>query len=80
MNAEGGRFLPFTESPVWRYPLPSQWRHDAPMLFNVTDDPMQEHDLAGTGDPNEARMRAMLIEALDVMQAPRSQYERLGVG
>lgn len=79
MDAEGGRFLPFTESPVWRYRLPSQWRHDAPMLFNVTDDPMQAHDLAGKGDPNEARMRAMLVEALDVMQAPRSQYKRLGL-
>lgn len=79
MDAEAGRFLPYTESPVWRYTMPSQWRHDAPMLFNVADDPGQEHDLAGSGDPNEARMKALLTEALRSMQAPQSQFERLGL-
>jgi len=79
VDAEGGRFLPFTDSPVWRYSIPSQWRHDAPMLFDVQDDPMQANDLAGTGDANEQRMRDLLVTVLDTMQAPRSQYRRLGL-
>lgn len=78
-DAVGDRFLPYTESPVWRYTMPSQWRHDAPMLFDVSADPMQEQDLAGSGDPNENRMRQLLIDALDSMQAPASQFERLGL-
>lgn len=78
-DAEGGRFLPFTESPVWRYGTSSQWRHDRPMLFNVVEDPNQDNDLAGKDDPHEARMKEMLVEALNAMQAPRSQYERLGL-
>lgn len=77
MDAEGGRFLPFTDSPVWRYSMPSQWRHDAPMLFDVQDDPMQANDLAATGDPNEQRMKDLLVTALDAMHAPMSQYQRL---
>ncbi len=78
-DAEGGRFLPFTDSPVWRYSIPSQWRHDAPMLFDVHDDPVQDNDLAGTGDANEQRMKNLLVTALDTMQAPISQYQRLGL-
>jgi len=78
-DAEGGRFLPFTDAPVWRYSISSQWRHDAPMLFDVQDDPMQVNDLAGTGDDNVQRMRDLLVTALDAMQAPRSQYQRLGL-
>src|SRR5699024_11081725 len=77
LDAEGGRFLPYTDSPVWRYTLPSQWRHDAPMLFDVQEDPGQLYDLAGSGNPNEARMRDMLVDALREMQAPESQFTRL---
>jgi len=79
LDAVGDRFLPYTDSPVWRYTLPSQWRHDNPMLFDVANDPGQERDLAGQDDPNESRMKSLLIEALDAMRAPRSQYERLGL-
>jgi hypothetical protein len=77
MDAEGGRFLPYTESPVWRYSIPSQSRHHGPMLYDVQEDPMQASDLAGNGDPSEQRMKDLLISALDSLQAPRSQYRRL---
>ena len=76
-DADAGAFLPYTESPVWRYTVPSQWRHDKPMLFDVDADPGQLNDLAGSGDPNEDRMRDLLIEVLDAMRAPESQYARL---
>ncbi len=78
-DAEGGTFLPYTHSPVWRYSNPSRSRHDAPMLFDVQSDPMQEDDLAGQDDVNVLRMRKLLVEALESMQAPRSQFERLGL-
>jgi arylsulfatase A-like enzyme len=77
VDAEGGRFLPFTDSPVWRYTMPSQWRHGEPMLFDVQNDPNQLNDLAGTGDSNEQRMKALLVEALQFMEAPASQFTRL---
>jgi hypothetical protein len=77
VDAEGGRFLPFTDSPVWRYTMPSQWRHGEPMLFDVQNDPNQLNDLAGTGDSNEQRMKALLVDALQFMEAPASQFTRL---
>ncbi len=76
-DAVAGKFLPYTESPVWRFTMPSQWRHDSPMLFDTEADPGQLNDLAGRGDPNEDRMRNLLWEAMDTMQAPKSQYKRL---
>ena len=76
-DAESGKFLPYTESPVWRFTMPSQWRHEKPMLFDVESDPGQLNDLAGNADPNEDRMRDLLREALDTLQAPESQYMRL---
>ncbi|MFB6218611.1 MAG: sulfatase, partial [Halobacteriaceae archaeon] len=78
-DAEAGDFLPYTDSPVWRYPAPSAGRHDEPMLFDVGADPEQEDDLAGEGHPEEARMRSLLVEALDDLGAPDNQFERLGL-
>ncbi len=78
-DAESGRFLPYTDSPVWRYRNPSRSRHERPMLFDVRDDPGQARDLAGRGDPQEARMRDLLVHALTDMQAPQSQFDRLGL-
>ncbi len=77
MDAEAGRFLPYTQSPVWRYSNPSRSRHDAPMLFDVDSDPAQEHDLTDLDGETAGRMRALLVEALETMQAPTSQFERL---
>lgn len=78
-GAEGGAFLPYTDSPVWCYTNPSRSRHDAPMLFDVDNDPMQEHDIAKEDQENVTRMRNLLAEALKAMQAPQSQFERLGL-
>jgi hypothetical protein len=78
-DATCGQFLPYTDSMVWRYGKRPVVRHEQPMLYNVTDDPNQERDLAGQDDPNEARMRALLTSALTEMQAPQSQLDRLGL-
>lgn len=78
-EAEAGPFLPYTDSPVWRYPAMSYTRHAEPLLFDVQADPKQEQNLAGAGAPEEERMRALLVEALHELQAPEKLYERLGL-
>ena len=77
--AEAGEFLPYTESPVWRWSTYATGRHDDPMLFDVSADPEQEDDLAGADTEQEERMRSLLVDALDHLDAPASQYERLGL-
>jgi hypothetical protein len=76
-NAEAGRFLPYTDSPVWRYTAPSYTRHNEPLLFNVQDDPWQQTNLAGQGLSAERDLRALLNAALRQMRAPEEQYQRL---
>lgn len=78
-GAEAGRFLPYTDSPVWRYPAASQSRHDEPLLFDVREDPGQTRNLAGQGAAEEGRLHELLLEALRRLRAPAEQYERLGL-
>jgi hypothetical protein len=75
--AEAGRFLPYTDSPVWRYPARSHARHPTPLLYNVQHDRAQSENLAGRGLADEQRLRELLHEALRQLQAPPEQYERL---
>ena len=78
-GAEAGQFLPYTDAPVWRYPAMSYTRHQEPLLFDVLSDPKQENNLAGQGLPEETRMRELLVKALNELEAPQKQYERLGL-
>lgn len=78
-DAEAGRFLPYFDAPLWRYSGRSLSRHERPLLFDTLKDPGQEDDLAGQGFGEETRMRKLLLEALGHLQAPREQYERLGL-
>lgn len=48
------------------------------MLFDVSVDPDQENDLADES-PEEGRMRDLLVEGLDALEAPEEQYHRLGL-
>lgn len=79
LNAAAGRFLPYTETPVWRYSAPSMVRHERPMLFNVKDDPGQLHDLASAQKQHVDTMRDLLVHALREMKAPAEQFRRLGL-
>jgi arylsulfatase A-like enzyme len=78
-DAEAGRFLPYADAPVWRYPAPSLARHAAPLLFDARADPGQVANLAGRDAAEERRMRDLLATALRELQAPAEQYERLGL-
>ena len=74
-EAESGAFLPYTDTPVWRFAGASFEQLDEPLLFDVTTDPSQESDLA-EGEPTE-RMQALMQTALDILDCPSHQYERL---
>jgi hypothetical protein len=76
-DAEADDFLPYTDSPVWGYDAPAAGRHDDPRLFDVTEDPEQKDDLAVENHPAEDRMRSLLVDALETLDAPDQQFECL---
>ncbi|WP_162991510.1 sulfatase-like hydrolase/transferase [Halostella salina] len=80
-DADAGQFLPYTDSPVWRYAAPSFSQTDEPLLFDTREDPGQTTNLADDGGGPAAvdRMRGLLVDALDDLGAPDSQYARLGL-
>lgn len=78
-DAVAGRYLPYTDTPVWRYEAPSYDSHEEPLLFDVMADPGQERNLAGEGREMETRMRRLLVKAMDALEAPQEQYARLGL-
>ena len=75
-DAESGTFLPYTDSPVWRYEAPSYSRHDDPLLYDTARDPEQGTNVADSSDET-GRMRDLLRRALTDLDAPDRQYERL---
>lgn len=79
-SIEAGRFLPYTDMPVFRLP-----EHRArldfvreTMLYDRGRDPHQEHNLAGSEE--EAGYIELLKRAMRESDAPPEQYERLGLG
>lgn len=78
-EAELGPFLPYTDYPVIRaraHHLRSPEWQDT-MLYDLRNDYAQRINLAGT--PVEARYIELLIETMRRMDAPPSQYVRLGL-
>lgn len=75
-DAEGGQFLPYTDTPVWRYSAPPDLSMEEPMLFDVENDPRQDENLIGQAPTVEDRMRSLLHDVLQELEAPESQYER----
>ncbi|PHQ41594.1 hypothetical protein Z052_13890 [Halorubrum sp. C191] len=71
--------LPYTDSPVWRYSGPSHGRHEDPLLFDTRTDSGQEHELADKCPEKTDEMRSLLTDALETLEAPDWQYERLGL-
>jgi arylsulfatase A-like enzyme len=81
-------YMPHSDVPVIRQPfqpgdmLPF-WVSgpvDRHHLFDLDNDPAEAEELAGAGSVTENEMVDMLVAALDAVEAPREQYERLGVG
>jgi hypothetical protein len=66
---EPGDLLPFwVSAPVGRH-----------HCFDLDEDPGEDRDLAGTGAAAERELLDLLVSALDEIDAPREQYERLGI-
>jgi arylsulfatase A-like enzyme len=79
-DATSGQFLPYTDTPVWRFTAPAHGRHDDPLCFDTAEDPAQEADLAGGRAPAvESRMRDRLETALDALEAPEGLLHRVGL-
>ena len=79
--------MPGSDIPVIRQPFAvgdqvPYWaasRFTGHHLWDVDDDPGEEHDLAGGGGPAERELVDLLRSALDEVEAPSDQYERLGL-
>lgn len=76
---EMGQFLPYTDMPVIR----SRWKMKRwstvkdTLLFNIETDPGQQRNLAGT--EIEKEYIELLRQTMKKMDAPPSQFERLGL-
>ncbi len=78
-SIEAGRFLPYTEMPVFRLPVhrPRSPFIRETLLFDRQTDPRQEHNLAG--QPIEGRYVELLRRAMAESDAPPEQYVRMGL-
>lgn len=89
-DAESGRFLPYTDAPVWRY-TPAAYdqpeahlvvsvQHDEPLLYDTGADPRQTENLIDREPDRHERMRDLLVDAMHHLQAPATEFRQLGVG
>ncbi len=75
-EVEVGHFLPYTNSPLWRYPVDVTTRSHAPQLFNIREDPMQDQNLAPLQTSTCSEMERLAQSALQELQGPRELWER----
>jgi len=78
-DAESGQYLPYTDTPVWRYEGASVQRHESPLLFDTKRDPEQSENLIEAKPDEAKRLRSLLGQALNELGAPDTFAERLGV-
>jgi arylsulfatase A-like enzyme len=71
--------LPYANSNVWRFTGSSYAQHDEPLLFDTQSDPLQENNLVDEKPNVHSRMLNQLRTGLERLQAPASQYARLGL-
>ena len=78
-DAEGGQYLPYTDTPVWRYDGEAVQRHEEPLLFDTERDPEQSENLVEAEPAEAERLRSLLGRALNDLDAPDGFAKRLGV-
>ncbi|MGG4044331.1 sulfatase [Paenibacillus favisporus] len=83
-NIEAGRFLPYTEYPVFRFPVSSEGQNYGgthqvmqTMLFDIQKDYNQETPLQD--QEIEAKMIDLLKQEMQRLDSPQEQYVRLGL-
>ncbi len=79
-NPISGRFLPYTESKVWKYPVSVPTTFADRLLFDTDDDPWQQHNLTVTQPRLARQMHRLLESALRELQAPSEIFDRFAVG
>lgn len=88
-DATTGEFLPYTDAPVWRY-VPSNQsgpeehlkvsvQHDHQLLYDKETDRRQCTNLAETQPEKLEEMKDLLIEAMEALNAPPAEFDRLGI-
>lgn len=79
-NAEMGKFLTYTNMPVYRLEEKSFKHHNAPnhnLIYNIKEDPNQ---LSPIEDRKlEDKLTKQMVQMLDEVDAPECQYVRLGL-
>lgn len=78
-GAEFGRYLPYVDMPILRVPIQKdrQPHHADNRLYNIQDDYGQVKDLSGMDA--ERQYEKLLVQCLSELDAPPSQYQRLGL-
>jgi arylsulfatase A-like enzyme len=72
--------IPYTDDAVWRYPAgEGRQQADGPTLYDTDADPRQTENLAEARPGEVERLRGLLVDALDTLEAPPEQYERYGL-
>lgn len=75
-EADGGRFIPGVDCPVWKIPVKSHTKLPE-LIFDRKDDPLQEHDISAVNKAAVSEMRSILKEIMDREGVPPEQYKRL---
>ena len=86
-EATAGKFLPYTDAPVWRYAPSNQSgpeehlkvsvQHDEPLLYDIATDRRQETNIANTDAEKRSEMRDLLVSAMETLEAPDTEFDRL---
>jgi arylsulfatase A-like enzyme len=88
-RTEFGRFMPRVEMPMGRHPVTTEQmsrlnnislenHQEGSLLFDLIDDPDQQHNLVGS--PLEKDAACRLRALMEHQGAPPEQYQRLGLG
>lgn len=88
-DATAGEFLPYTDAPVWRYTPSNQSgpeehlkvsvQHDEQLLYDTETDRRQHTNLAEIQPEKLTEMKGILIEAMEALKAPTTEFDRLGL-
>ncbi|MFC7157532.1 sulfatase [Halomarina halobia] len=78
-DADAGEYLPYTESTVWRYNADSWLQHGDERLYETGRDAPQETNLVNDETTTADRMRTLLKRGLGDLDAPPTQWARLGL-
>jgi arylsulfatase A-like enzyme len=71
--------LPYVDTAVWRIPVQEIRRQATePTLYDTEDDPAQTANLVEERPAEAERMRGLVRDALETLEAPAEQFDRFG--